>query len=70
MPVQEAEERSESETDMLQTSREGPQSKSLKRTAARADNVVAGITIMNGQGASIAMVGPSVIINNGALTIT
>lgn len=30
----------------------------------------AGITIMNGQGASIAMVGPSVIINNGALTIT
>ncbi len=30
----------------------------------------AGITIMNGQGASIAMVGPSVIINNGALVIT
>jgi uncharacterized protein involved in type VI secretion and phage assembly len=30
----------------------------------------AGITIINGQGASIAMVGPSVIINNGALTIT
>jgi uncharacterized protein involved in type VI secretion and phage assembly len=30
----------------------------------------AGITIMNGQGASIAMVGPQVIINNGALTIT
>lgn len=30
----------------------------------------AGITITNGQGASIAMVGPSVIINNGALTIT
>ena len=30
----------------------------------------AGVTIMNGQGASIAMVGPSVIINNGALTIT
>ena len=30
----------------------------------------AGITIMNGQGASIAMVGPSVVINNGALTIT
>jgi len=29
-----------------------------------------GITITNGQGASIAMVGPSVIINNGALTIT
>jgi hypothetical protein len=30
----------------------------------------AGITIMNGQGASIAMVGPSVIINNGALVVT
>lgn len=30
----------------------------------------AGILITNGQGASIAMVGPSVIINNGALTIT
>lgn len=29
-----------------------------------------GITIMNGQGASIAMVGASVVINNGALTIT
>ena len=26
----------------------------------------AGITISNGQGASIAMTGPSVIINNGA----
>ena len=31
---------------------------------------VAGITMMNGQGASIAMVGPSVIINNGALMVT
>lgn len=30
----------------------------------------AGVTITNGQGASIAMVGPSVVINNGALTIT
>ncbi len=30
----------------------------------------AGITIMNGQGASIMLAGPSVIINNGALTIT
>jgi uncharacterized protein involved in type VI secretion and phage assembly len=30
----------------------------------------AGITISNGQGASIQMSGPSVIINNGALTIT
>ncbi|WP_421848989.1 phage baseplate assembly protein V [Novosphingobium sp.] len=29
-----------------------------------------GIVISNGQGASIAMVGPSVIINGGALTIT
>lgn len=29
-----------------------------------------GVTIMNGQGASIAMSGPSVIINGGALTIT
>lgn len=31
---------------------------------------VAGITMTNGQGASIAMVGPSVIINNGALVVT
>lgn len=31
---------------------------------------VAGITISNGQGASIQLSGPSVIINNGALTIT
>lgn len=30
----------------------------------------AGITILNGQGASIALTGPSVVINNGALTIT
>lgn len=30
----------------------------------------AGITISNGQGASIALSGPSVIINNGALTVT
>jgi uncharacterized protein involved in type VI secretion and phage assembly len=30
----------------------------------------AGIVISNGQGASIAMTGPSVIINGGALTIT
>lgn len=30
----------------------------------------AGITMSNGQGASIQMSGPSVIINNGALTIT
>lgn len=30
----------------------------------------AGITLSNGQGAMIAMAGPSVIINNGALTIT
>ena len=30
----------------------------------------AGITIENGQGASIQMTGPSVIINHGALTIT
>jgi uncharacterized protein involved in type VI secretion and phage assembly len=30
----------------------------------------AGITIMNGKGASIVMAGSSVIINNGALTIT
>lgn len=29
-----------------------------------------GITISNGQGASIAMTGPSVIINGGALTVT
>ncbi len=31
---------------------------------------VSGITLTNGQGASIQMSGPSVIINNGALTIT
>lgn len=30
----------------------------------------AGIVMMNGQGASIVLAGPSVIINNGALTIT
>lgn len=30
----------------------------------------AGITISNGQGASIAMVGPSVVINGGALVVT
>ena len=30
----------------------------------------AGVNIINGQGASIMMAGPSVIINNGALTIT
>jgi Uncharacterized protein conserved in bacteria len=30
----------------------------------------AGITITNGQGASIALTGPSVIINNGALQVT
>lgn len=30
----------------------------------------AGITLMNGQGASIQMSGPSVIINNGALVVT
>lgn len=30
----------------------------------------AGITLSNGQGAMITMAGPSVIINNGALTIT
>lgn len=30
----------------------------------------AGITMINGQGASIAMIGPSVIINNGALMVT
>ncbi|MFN9645964.1 MAG: phage baseplate assembly protein V [Cyanobacteriota bacterium] len=30
----------------------------------------AGITLMNGQGASIQMTGPSVIINNGALVVT
>ena len=30
----------------------------------------AGITISNGQGASIVMSGPSVIINGGALVVT
>ena len=30
----------------------------------------AGVTILNGQGASIVMAGPSVIINGGALVVT
>ncbi|HYK79804.1 MAG TPA: DNA ligase D [Micropepsaceae bacterium] len=45
MPVQEAEERSEGEKDMMQTAQTSTTAKSLKRPAARADNVVAGITI-------------------------
>lgn len=39
-------------------------------TGAMINIGAAGIQITNGQGASIAMVGASVIINNGALTIT
>jgi uncharacterized protein involved in type VI secretion and phage assembly len=51
---------------------DNPAQQILIRTAAGAMiNIgAAGIQIQNGQGASIAMVGPSVIINNGALTIT
>lgn len=51
---------------------DNPAQQVLIRTAAGAMiNIgAAGIQIQNGQGASIAMVGPSVIINNGALTIT
>jgi hypothetical protein len=30
----------------------------------------AGVVMLNGQGASVALVGPSVIINGGALTVT
>lgn len=51
---------------------DNPAQQVLLKTATGAMVMIgtAGITIMNGQGASIAMVGPSVIINNGALTIT
>ncbi|MEA2824625.1 MAG: bifunctional non-ous end joining protein LigD, partial [Alphaproteobacteria bacterium] len=45
MPVQEAEERSEGEKDMRQTAQTSANAKSSKRPTARADNVVAGITI-------------------------
>jgi hypothetical protein len=42
------------------------------RTPTNASIIIgaAGITITNGQGASIAMVGSSVIINNGALIVS
>jgi uncharacterized protein involved in type VI secretion and phage assembly len=51
---------------------DNPAQQVLLKTATGALVMIgtAGITITNGQGASIAMVGPSVIINNGALTIT
>jgi uncharacterized protein involved in type VI secretion and phage assembly len=51
---------------------DNPAQQLLLKTATGAMVVIgaAGITITNGQGASIAMTGPSVIINNGALTIT
>jgi hypothetical protein len=51
---------------------DNPAQQVLVKTATGAMIMVgtAGITILNGQGASIAMVGPSVIINNGALVIT
>lgn len=51
---------------------DNPAQQVLIKTVAGAMIMIgaAGITISNGQGASIAMVGPSVIINNGALTIT
>lgn len=51
---------------------DNPAQQVLIRTVAGATITIgaSGITIMNGQGASIAMVGPSVVINNGALTIT
>lgn len=51
---------------------DNPAQQVFLKTATGATIVIgsAGITIMNGQGASIAMVGPSVVINNGALTIT
>src|SRR5258708_33825928 len=44
-PVQEAEERSESEKDMMLATQETAKAKSPKRPTARGDNVVAGITI-------------------------
>lgn len=51
---------------------DNPAQQVLIKTVAGAMIMIgaAGITISNGQGASIAMVGPSVVINNGALTIT
>src|SRR4029077_867434 len=45
MPVQEAEERTESETEMSPSTHMATNAKSSKRSAARVDNVVAGITI-------------------------
>jgi uncharacterized protein involved in type VI secretion and phage assembly len=51
---------------------DNPAQQVLLKTATGATVTIgtAGITILNGQGASIAMMGASVIINNGALTIT
>ncbi|WP_227243349.1 phage baseplate assembly protein V [Paraburkholderia caribensis] len=51
---------------------DNPAQQVMVKTATGAMIIIGatGITLMNGQGASIAMVGPSVIINNGALTVT
>jgi len=51
---------------------DSPAQQVLIRTATNAMVMIgaAGVTITNGQGASIQLVGPSVVINNGALTVT
>nr|WP_314445281.1 phage baseplate assembly protein V [uncultured Sphingomonas sp.] len=51
---------------------DNPAQQVLIRTATNAMITIgsAGMIMTNGQGASIQLVGPSVIINNGALTIT
>ncbi len=51
---------------------DNPAQQVLVRTATNAMISIgaAGVLITNGQGASIQLAGPSVIINNGALTIT
>lgn len=50
----------------------GPTGGIVLKTAAGASLIVndTGIYIQNGQGASISMTGPTVTVNNGALTVT
>lgn len=59
-------------TGTIVTLSDNPAQQVFVTTATGASIIIgaAGITIMNGQGASIAMVGPTVNINNGALVVT
>lgn len=59
-------------TGTIVTLSDNPAQQVFVTTATGASIIIgtAGITLMNGQGASIAMVGPSVNINNGALVVT